>query len=709
MYSLLQIAIINAVLIVPLAAIAFGVGRLTQRPALTHLLWVLILVKLLTPPVYKIPLVDQGWLQSSSLQLVPRLLKDAGRVVATSPRADVVEIKQDSAPPNQDASQAPSASSRPRTLADREKSISNRKDSFLQVIAEWVCSDVFPQAATATFAILWALGSLAWFSIQGWRCLRFRWSLAHGSAAAPELQQLSDRLARRMGLVSSPIVWLMPGTMSPMLWGNGQLNLLIFPERLLDRLDQESTETLLTHELAHYRRCDHWVRVVALMATGFYWWHPVVWWARREIETVEEECCDALVLKSVTSPPKRYAEAILEAIDFLTENPLRLPPLATGLSQFPFLRQRLTWIMRGPRNQTFGRAGKILCLCLACSLPLQPTWLAARAPSKLSAIPTTLDPADTSLSPDLHSPDSATGSDVFGDLASTSTSVPQDAALVSSKWTGLDVRSHSFDRRFILLGNKSTQILLDMESGQEFDLSPFDIVSIAFSPNSNQFVTLDGDRFLRLWDAENCDVIQTWQIPGGPAKSVDISYNARWIVTGGRDGVVRIWSLASQRPFRELPREMASVNCVRFSPNGELLAVATGDWNAPQAGRIALFDVGSWGERISMNWNSPAAAVAFRADGLSLTSGDWQGRIARWSIATGELLGLTSGQMELLAMAEFSPNGSVLAEIEVPELQNPKMWKDATPNEQFEWLLNSWSLIMPGTQAIPLKPKTPNP
>ncbi|WP_010586713.1 M56 family metallopeptidase [Schlesneria paludicola] len=708
MHSLLQIALINAVVIVPLAAIAFGVGRLSQRPALAHLLWVLILVKLLTPPVCQIPMVDRVWLQSTTLQLLPNLLTASERVTEPAPLGELNRLNPGLASLAEDESKVAVKGARPRTLAGQDKAAALRNDSVLLIIAEWVRSEVFPQAATATVVIIWALGALTWFVIQGIRCVRFRWSLAHGSAAPPELQQLSDRLAHRMGLSKSPVVWLMPRIMSPMLWGNGDVNLLIFPERLLDRLDQESTETLLTHELAHYCRRDHWVRVAALMATGFYWWHPVVWWARREIEAVEEECCDALVLKSVTSPPKRYAEAILEAIDFLTETPSRLPPLATGLSQFPFLRQRLTWIMRGPRKQDFGHAGKVLCLILACSLPLQPTWLAAHLPSRTPPISTVEQPG-ASPSPDMHSPDSGTGSDVFGDVASISASTPQDASLFSSKWTGLDVRSHSHDRRFILLGNKSTQILLDMESGQEFDLSPFDIVSIAFSPNSNQFATIDGDRFLRLWDAENCDVIQTWQIPGGPAKSVDISANGRWIVTGGRDGIVRIWSVASQRPFRELPRELSSVNCVRFSPDGEMLAVATGDWNAPQTGRIALIDVGSWDERISMNWNSPAAAVAFRADGLSLTSGDWQGRIARWSTATGELLGLTSGQMELLSLAEFSPNGSVLAEIEVPELQDTRMWKDVTPNEQFEWLLNSLSVIIPGSTAAPSKLKAANP
>src|SRR5438552_1749586 len=48
----------NAILVVPLALIALGAGRWSRRPALAHLLWVLVLIKLVTPPLIDVPL---GW------------------------------------------------------------------------------------------------------------------------------------------------------------------------------------------------------------------------------------------------------------------------------------------------------------------------------------------------------------------------------------------------------------------------------------------------------------------------------------------------------------------------------------------------------------------------------------------------------------------------------------------------------------------------
>ncbi|MEI8020703.1 MAG: M56 family metallopeptidase [Schlesneria sp.] len=354
MLSYLEIALINALLIIPLALIAESAGRVFRRPALTHFVWVLILIKLVMPPVWQIPLIDRDWVVSTSRQLLPQVVFEVDQIELGSRRSLIQDELQNSA----------KSKSRPRTLAEIDKRLNASKSSMTAIAASWIQSENFRQMVMAGILVIWAIGALCWFVIQGIRCVRFRWSLRHGDAACLELQRFADRLARRMGLPYSPTIWLMPGVMSPMLWGSGQSLYLIFPERLLDRLDDSATGTLLMHELAHYRRRDHWVRVIELLATGFFWWHPVVWWARREIESVEEECCDAMVVAASPEVPKRYAQAILEVVDFIAERPLRMPALATGLGQVPFLRQRLTWIMRGPRRQDFGYCGQILCLLL---------------------------------------------------------------------------------------------------------------------------------------------------------------------------------------------------------------------------------------------------------------------------------------------------------------------------------------------------------
>ena len=53
-----------------------------------------------------------------------------------------------------------------------------------------------------------------------------------------------------------------------------------------ERLDATAQEAILAHELAHVRRKDHWVRLLELVVTTLFWWHPAVWWACRRIAGV---------------------------------------------------------------------------------------------------------------------------------------------------------------------------------------------------------------------------------------------------------------------------------------------------------------------------------------------------------------------------------------------------------------------------------------
>src|SRR4051794_37684068 len=56
MPTLLDLGLSNAVLATGLAVIAAILGRLCRRPALVHSLWLLVLLKLLTPAFVPVPL-----------------------------------------------------------------------------------------------------------------------------------------------------------------------------------------------------------------------------------------------------------------------------------------------------------------------------------------------------------------------------------------------------------------------------------------------------------------------------------------------------------------------------------------------------------------------------------------------------------------------------------------------------------------------------
>src|SRR5262249_19110720 len=118
---------------------------------------------------------------------------------------------------------------------------------------------------------------------------------------------------------------------SPMLWTLARTPRLLIPVSLWQRLSEEQRRTLLVHELAHLRRRDHWIRLLELLVLGLYWWHPVVWWARRALREVEEQCCDAWVVWALPADAPAYASALVETVAFLSQARPALPVMASGV------------------------------------------------------------------------------------------------------------------------------------------------------------------------------------------------------------------------------------------------------------------------------------------------------------------------------------------------------------------------------------------
>src|SRR5262249_17241176 len=168
-----------------------------------------------------------------------------------------------------------------------------------------------------------------------------------------------------------------------MLWALGRRPCLLFPARLLECLSVSERATLFAHELAHFRRRDHWVRLVEAAASVLYWWHPVLWWARRQLREAEEQCCDAWVVSTLDGAKRTYATALLQTIAFLSQARSHLPAAASGIGQVRHLRRRLTMIMQGQSSWSLSWRGCLVLVGLGLLLlPLLP--IRAQAPGRSS-------------------------------------------------------------------------------------------------------------------------------------------------------------------------------------------------------------------------------------------------------------------------------------------------------------------------------------
>jgi len=380
MQTLLEIGVLNALMAAGLALLVACIGRLCRRPAVMHLLWMLVLLKLITPPAMWVPLAWPEALTRAATEPptdAPELSRELRPTSATDSApepedmleccAEVVSSDEESPLPALEASLPPamaqSIESRPATP-----------------VPGWA-GEHWQHAALMT----WIVGSGLWFVVGVWRIYCFNRLLRFGKPAPAWIQEEARELANQMGLPRCPALLVVPGKVSPLLWAAGGRARLILPGALLRRLQPDQLSTLLAHELAHARRRDHWVRWLELVATSLYWWHPVAWWARHGIQQVEEQCCDAWVVHLLPQAAKAYAKALLQTVDFLDSRPA-LPPVASGVGHVHLLKRRLTMIVREPLSPRIPWPIGIGALCLGLLiLPLAPGRVQAKPEKDLTA------------------------------------------------------------------------------------------------------------------------------------------------------------------------------------------------------------------------------------------------------------------------------------------------------------------------------------
>lgn len=374
MDSICQIALSNAVLVAAGAPIVWLVGRYANRPALTHGLAVVLLLKLITPPLFRVPI---SWPEEPTVSKAT-VQKDIARTETVQPTAvtpsvsPVPDLQMTSGTVVTESTPAPMTLSDPTPTAavDVPKApIPARLDA-----AHWI------RRSIPILGWIWIAGCALCGLVAITRILRFTRALRFATRAR-DVQPRADLMARRLGLVRSPAVWFVPAFISPMLWSLGRRPRLLLPQGLWDRLDIAGRDTILLHELAHWRRGDHWVRWIELLATCLYWWHPACWWARRELREAEEQCCDAWVLWAMPGIFKNYANALLEAVEFASIGADRpsarraVPALASRMGQFVHLRRRLTMLKHGNISRALSWGGLAGVMTLgSVLLPLTPTW-----------------------------------------------------------------------------------------------------------------------------------------------------------------------------------------------------------------------------------------------------------------------------------------------------------------------------------------------
>ena len=147
--------------------------------------------------------------------------------------------------------------------------------------------------------------------------------------------------------------------------------MILLPLSLANGLSPEQIESVLAHELAHLRRCDHLVNLLQRVIESLLFFHPAVWWVSHRVREEREHCCDDLVV-ACGAMPLDYAKSLLRVAELSRASKLRrsvaaVSLLATG-DRPSSLRQRIARLLGESATPSLRVSPR--ALLLAISIPI---------------------------------------------------------------------------------------------------------------------------------------------------------------------------------------------------------------------------------------------------------------------------------------------------------------------------------------------------
>jgi beta-lactamase regulating signal transducer with metallopeptidase domain len=187
---------------------------------------------------------------------------------------------------------------------------------------------------------------------------------------------------RTSDAVATPLVW---GILRPV---------IVLPPQAATWSAQERRAVLL-HELAHVRRHDCAVWMVAQVAVALFWFHPGVWWAAARLLAARELACDERVVRAGVQRAD-YAECLMRVADRArAHGAWSSVAVAAGMARPSRLKDRLHAVLTAaPRSRALDRAASLaVAVCAAATVALLGSARLAPTPAAVALAIRSPDPS----------------------------------------------------------------------------------------------------------------------------------------------------------------------------------------------------------------------------------------------------------------------------------------------------------------------------
>ena len=294
-----------AVLVVVVAVLCWTLRKTSAH--WRYLLWLVVLVKCLVPPVLTVPVA---------------VLPEQSPVIfnTSEPNTALPEPVQVQVP-------EPPAKALPPVPSVVAPSASRNEVSLTQQAQPSVLAAV---TSPSWLAIGWMVGVSLYLLAVLYKAYRTHRQFCQSRCQADDpLGQEVAALAHQLGIRHTPPIWLIEGLAQPFVWGLVRGSVYL-PASFAATGTPDHRRGILMHELAHVARFDAFINFFQTLAQGLFFFHPLVWWANARLRQEREKCCDEIAIARLGAAPRQYSTAIVDTLVQEYAESQRLPSLAVA-------------------------------------------------------------------------------------------------------------------------------------------------------------------------------------------------------------------------------------------------------------------------------------------------------------------------------------------------------------------------------------------